>query len=65
MSQPVVVCRNKVQAELKEKIESLSRQKVFCHDISKEECKEDCRVTLNSVVTMIKAIDKGNFSLQS
>ena len=65
MSQPVAVCRNKVQVELKAQIESLSRQRVFCRDIAKEECKEDCRDTLNSVATMIKATDKGTLSRQS
>ena len=30
------------QAELKAEIEYLSRQRVFCHDITEEECKEDC-----------------------
>ena len=58
MSQPVAVYRNKVQAELKAKIESLSRQRVICCHTVEEEYKEDCRDTLNSVVTMIKAIGK-------
>ena len=61
-SQPAVECRNKVQAEHKVKIESLSRQRVFCRDIAKEECKEDCRDTLNFVATMIKANGKGTLS---
>ena len=65
MSQPVVVCRNKVQAELKAEIESLSQQRVFCHDIAEEECKEDCSDTLNSIATMIKANVKGTLSRQS
>ena len=54
MSQPATVCRNKVQAELKVEIESLTRQRVFCRDIAKEECKEYCHDTLNSITTMIK-----------
>ena len=58
MSQPAAVCRNKVQAELKAVIESLSQQRVFCHDIVEEECKEDCRDTLKSVAKMIKANGK-------
>ena len=62
MSQPAVVCRNKVQAELKAEIESLSRQRVFYCDITEEECKEDYRNTLNSVATMIKANGKGTLS---
>ena len=37
MSQPVAICRNKVQAELKAEIESLLRQRVLCHDIAEEE----------------------------
>ena len=62
MSQPAAVCRNKVQAELKAEIESLSRQRVFYCDIAEEECKEDYRNTLNSVATMIKANGKGTLS---
>ena len=61
MSQLAVVCRNKVQAELKAEIESLSRQRVFCHDIAEEECKEYYRDTLNYVVTMIKGKWQRNF----
>ena len=55
MSQPAAVCRNKVQVELKAEIESLSRQRVLCHDIAEEECIKDYRDTLNSVAIMIKA----------
>ena len=65
MSQPVAVCRNKVQAELKVKMESLSQQRVFYHNIAEEDCrdtKEDYRDTLNSVTTMIKANGKGTLS---
>ena len=51
MSQPAAVCRNKVQAELKAEIESLSRQRFFYRDIAEE----DCHDTLNSITTMIKA----------
>ena len=65
MLQLVAVCRNKVLAKLKAEIESLSRQRVFYRDIAEKECKEDCRDTLNSVATMIKANDKGNLSRQS
>ena len=54
MSQPADVCHNKVQAKLKEEIEPLSQQRILCHDIAEEECKEDYHDTLNSVVTMIK-----------
>ena len=53
MSRQAAVCCNKVQVELKEEIESLSRQRVFCRDIAEEECKEDCRDTLNSVATLL------------
>ena len=62
MSHPTAACRNKVKAELKAEIESLLQQRVFCPDIAEEECKEDCRDTLNSVVTMIKANGKGTLS---
>ena len=65
MSLLATVCHIKVQAELKAEIEYLSRQRVFCHDIAKEECKEDCRDTLNSVATMIKANGKGTLLRQS
>ena len=58
MSQPATVCCNKVQAELNAKIESLSQQRVFCHNIVEEECKEYCRDTLNSIATIIKANEK-------
>ena len=58
MSKPAAVCRNRVQAELKVEIESLSRQRVFCHDIAEEECKENYRDNLNSIETMIKANGK-------
>ena len=65
MSQLAAVCRNKVQAELKAKIESLFRQRFFYRDIAEEECKEDCRNTLNFVATMIKSNGKGTLSRQS
>ena len=65
MSQLATVCRNKVQAELKTEIEFLSRQRVSCRDIAEEECKEDCRDTLNPVATMIKANGKGTLLRQS
>ena len=61
MSQPTAVYCNKVQAELKVEIESLSRQRVLCRDIAEEECKEECRDTLNSVETMIKGKWQRNF----
>ena len=65
MSQPAVVCRNKVQAELKAKIESLLQQTVFCRNIVEEECNHYCRYTINSVVTMIKENGKRTLSQQS
>ena len=65
MSQPAAVCHNKVQAELKAEIESLSRQRFFYRNIAEEECKEDCRDTLNSIATMIKENGKGTLSQQS
>ena len=62
MSQPIVVCRNKVQSEFKAEIESLPRKRVFYRGIVEEECKEDCRDNLNSIVIMIKVNGKGTFS---
>ena len=47
MSQPVDLCHNKVQAELKEEIE-------LCRDTTEEVCEEDYRDTLDSVATLIK-----------
>ena len=58
MSQPADLCRNKVQAKLKEKIE-------LCHDTVEEVCEEDCRDTLDSVVTSIKENGSGTLSPQS
>ena len=40
MSQPAAVCRNKVQAELKEKIESMSRQRIFVATLVKNNVKK-------------------------
>ena len=37
MSQLATICRNKVQDKLQAEIESLSRQRVLCCDIAKEE----------------------------
>ena len=42
MSQPAAVCRNKVQAELKEDEELCHDKEFFCRDITEEECEEDC-----------------------
>ena len=36
MSQPAVVCHNKVQDKLLEKMKSLLQQRVLCRDIAKE-----------------------------
>ena len=58
MLQPVALCCNKVQAELKEEIE-LSR------DTAEEVCEEDCHDTLDSVSTLIKANSNGTLSRQS
>ena len=55
MSQPVDLCRNKVQAELKEEIE-------LFHDTAEEVCEEDCRDTLDYVVTLIKVNGSGTLS---
>ena len=61
MSQLATVCFNKVKAELKVEIESLSRQRAFYSDIAEEECKEDYRNTLNYVAAMIKGKWQRNF----
>ena len=58
MSSLADLCRNKVQAELKEEIE-------LCCNIAEEVCKEDCRDTLDFVVTLIKADGSGTLSRQS
>ena len=55
MSQIAALCRNKVQAELKEEIELCHDKEFFCRDTDKEVCEEDCRNTVNSVVTLMKA----------
>ena len=55
MSSPADLCHNKVQAELKEEIE------LWCN-IAEEVCEEDCRDTLNFVVTLIKADGSGTLS---
>ena len=54
MSQPTALCRNKVQAELKEEIEFCCDKEFLCRDNVEEVCAEDCRDTLYSVVTLIK-----------
>ena len=36
MSQPTVVCRNKVQVEFKKEIELCRDKEFFCHDIVEE-----------------------------
>ena len=65
MSQPAALCRNKVQAEIKEEIELCRDKEFFCCDIAKEECEEVYRDTLYSVTTLIKANGRGTFSQQS
>ena len=40
MSQPAAICRNKAQVELKAERAFLSRQRVLCRDIAKEEEKK-------------------------
>ena len=51
MSQPTALCRNKVQAELKEEIELYCDKEFFYHDTAEEVCEEDCCDTLDSVAT--------------
>ena len=58
MLQPVDLCRNKVQAKLKEEIE-------LFRDTVKEVCEEDYRDTLDFVVTLIKANGSDTLSRQS
>ena len=53
MSQLAAVCRKKVQVQFKEEIELCHDKEFFCRDIGEEECDEDCRDTLNSVVTLL------------
>ena len=65
MSQPAVVCRKKVRAELKAERESLSQQRILCCNIAEEECKHYYHDTLNFVTTMIKANDKETLSQKS
>ena len=62
MSQPVALCRNKVQAELKEEIELCHDKEFFCRDTAEEVCEEDCRDTLDSITTLIKANGSGTLS---
>ena len=65
MSQRAALCRNKVQAKLKEEIE-LCRDKEFLgRDTAEEVCEEDCRDTLDSVETLIKENGSGTLSRQS
>ena len=65
MSQPVALCRNKVQAELKEEIELCHDKEFFYYDTAEEVCEEDCRNTLDSITTLIKANGSGTLSGQS
>ena len=71
MSQPAVVCRNKVMTEQGRKRifvatkNFMSRQRILCRNIFEEEGENYCRDTLNSVMTMIKANGKGTLSQQS
>ena len=62
MSQPADLCHNKVQAELMEEIELCSDKEFFCRNTAKEVCEEDCRDTLDSVATLIKANGRGTLS---
>ena len=62
MSQPTTLCRNKVQAELKEEIELYCDKEFFCHDTVEEVCEEDWCDTLDSVATLVKANGSGTLS---
>ena len=59
MSQPATLCRNKVQAEIKEEIELCHEKEFFYCDIVEEECEEVYRDTLYSVATLIKENGRG------
>ena len=61
MSQPATLCRNKVQAKIKEEIELCHDKEFFCHDIAEEECERVCRDILYSVVTLIKENGRETF----
>ena len=65
MSQPTALCRNKVQAELKEEIKLCRDKEFFCRDTVEEVCEEDCRNTLDFVVTLIKENGSGTLLRQS
>ena len=65
MSHPTALCRNKVQAIIKEEIELYHDKEFFCRDIAEEECEEVCRDTFYSVATLIKVNGRGTLSRQS
>ena len=65
MSQPVALCRNKVQAEIKEGIELCRDKEFFCLDIAEEEYEGVCHDMLYSVATLIKENGRGTLSRQS
>ena len=55
MLQPAALCRNKVQAELKEEIELYRDKEFFCRDTAEEVCEEYYRDTLD----FCREIDQG------
>ena len=57
MSQSAALCRNKVRAELKEKIELCRDKEFFCRDTIEEVCEEDYSDTLDSC----RDIDQGKW----
>ena len=65
MSQPAALCRNNVQAKLKEEIELCGDKDFFCRNTAEEMCEENCRDTLDSVTTLIKANGSGTLLQQS
>ena len=57
MSQSAALCRNKVRAELKEKIKFCRDKEFFCRDTTEEVCEEDYSDTLDSC----RDIDQGKW----
>ena len=62
MTQPATLCRNKVQAEIKEEIELCCDKEFFYRDIAEEECEGVYCDTLYSFVTLIKENGRGTLS---
>ena len=65
MSQPIALCRKKVQAELNKEIELCRDKEFLCRDAAEEECEEECHENLDSITTFIKVSGSGTLSRQS